>query len=203
MTDVTTLWARQRDAAPLIVLFHGRGSNEREIIGLAQHLPEDCAVVSLRGPIELGPGNYAWFQNQGIGRPIPASLRETMDWFTQWRSQQGEGRKVVLIGFSGGAAFVGGLALDDPSGYAGVAMLYGTVPFAAGVPTLPQRLAGVPVFHAQATNDDVMPKDLMARTWRYLNEESGATLEATLTNAGHALTEDALTKLAAWVQNLP
>jgi phospholipase/carboxylesterase len=120
VTDVTALWARQGDAAPLVVLFHGRGSNEREIIGLAQHLPEDCAVVSLRGPVELGPGNYAWFQNQGIGRPIPASLRETMDWFTQWRSSQGTGRKVVLIGFSGGAAFVGGLALDDPSAYAGV-----------------------------------------------------------------------------------
>ena len=47
------------------------------------------------------------------------------------------GRPVVLVGFSGGAAFAGGLLLDDPPRYAGAAILYGTLPFDAGVPTTP------------------------------------------------------------------
>lgn len=42
---------------------------------------------------------------------------------------------MVLVGLSGGAAFAGGLLLDDPARYAGTALLYGTLPFDAGLAT--------------------------------------------------------------------
>ena len=48
-----------------------------------------------------------------------------MDWFRAWLDDVAPaGRPVVLVGFSGGAAFAGGLVLDDPSRYAGAAVLY-------------------------------------------------------------------------------
>ena len=101
-------------AAPLVVLLHGRGSHEREIIALAEHLPVGPAYAAVRAPIAEG-GRYAWFANRGIGRPVAESLRATMDWFRQWLDGVApSGRPVVLIGFSGGAAFAGGLLLDDP-----------------------------------------------------------------------------------------
>ena len=37
---------------PLVVLLHGRGSNEADIIGLANHLPGDAAYVAVRAPME-------------------------------------------------------------------------------------------------------------------------------------------------------
>ncbi|HWS37315.1 MAG TPA: hypothetical protein VN408_31880, partial [Actinoplanes sp.] len=135
--------------APLVVLLHGRGSHEQEILGLAGHLPPEFAYAAVRAPIAEG-GGFAWFANRGIGRPVPESLRENLDWFRTWLdSAAPDGRPVVLAGFSGGAAFAGGLLLDDPQRWAGVAVLYGTLPFDAGVPTTPGRLAGVPVFVAQ------------------------------------------------------
>jgi phospholipase/carboxylesterase len=69
--------------APLVVLLHGRGSHEQEIIGLAEHLPAGATYAAVRGPIAEG-GGFAWFANRGIGRPRPDSLRETMDWFREW-----------------------------------------------------------------------------------------------------------------------
>ena len=52
-----------------------------------------------------------------------------MDWFRAWLDEVAPaGRPVVLVGFSGGAAFAGGLVLDDPARYAGAAILYGTLP---------------------------------------------------------------------------
>ena len=81
-----------------------------------------------------------------------------MAWFRGWLDDVAPaGRPVLLVGFSGGAAFAGGLLLDDPARYAGAAILYGTLPFDAGVPTDAGRLAGVPVLVAQGDADHGHP----------------------------------------------
>ncbi|MEU5942865.1 hypothetical protein ABZ807_27705 [Micromonospora sp. NPDC047548] len=189
-------------AAPLVVLLHGRGSHEREIITLAEHLPVGPAYAAMRAPIAEG-GGYAWFANRGIGRPVAGSLRATMDWFRGWLDETAPaGRPVVLVGFSGGAAFAGGLLLDDPARYAGAAILYGTLPFDAGVPTTPGRLAGLPVFVAQGEHDTVIPRDLLDRTWDYLTGESGAAATARRDPVGHGITPPALAALGAWLADL-
>ena len=186
-------------AAPLVVLLHGRGSHEREIISLAQHLPPGPAYAAVRAPIAEG-GGYAWFANRGIGRPVPESLRATMDWFRAWLdSVAPAGRAVVLVGFSGGAAFAGGLLLDDPARYAGAAILYGTLPFDAGVPTTPARLAGVPVVVVHGEQDTVIPRELLDRTWQYLLGESGAPTVAQQDPGGHGISPAAVRTVADWL----
>jgi phospholipase/carboxylesterase len=185
--------------APLVVLLHGRGSAESEIIGLAGALPAGPAYAAVRAPIAEG-GGFAWFANRGIGRPVAESLRATMDWFRGWLDDVAPaGRPVVLVGFSGGAAFAGGLVLDDPSRYAGAAILYGTLPFDAGVPATAGRLAGVPAFVAQGTQDAVIPRELLDRTWDYLLGESGAPTIARRDPVGHGIGRDALATLAGWL----
>src|SRR4051794_6845536 len=174
-------------AAPLVVLLHGRGSNEADIIGLAAHLPVGPSYAAVRAPISEG-GGYAWFANRGIGRPVAESLAETMAWFGDWLDDMApSGRPVVLVGFSGGAAFAGGLLLSEPQRYAGAAVLHGTLPFDAGVPVIPDRLAGVPVFVAHGDADTVIPRELLDRTWNYLLGDSGAVTRARRDPGGHGL----------------
>ncbi|SDK54345.1 phospholipase/carboxylesterase [Nocardioides sp. YR527] len=185
--------------APLVVLLHGRGSHEHEIIELAQRLPAGPAYVAVRAPIAEG-GGYAWFANRGIGRPVAESLTATMGWFREWLdSVAPQGRPVVLVGFSGGAAFAGGLALQEPGRFAGAAILYGTLPFDAGVPVEADRLVDLPVMVAQGEADQVIPRELLERTWRYLVEESGAPTVAHRDPGGHDITAAALDELASWV----
>ncbi|TKG72815.1 alpha/beta hydrolase [Prauserella endophytica] len=185
--------------APLVVLLHGRGADEHSILGLARALPPGPAYAAVRAPIAEG-GGFAWFANRGIGRPVAESLRATMDWFRTWLDAVAtDGRPVVLIGFSGGAAFAGGLILDDPERFTGAAVLYGTLPFDAGVPTGPGRLAGLPVFVAQGTEDTVIPRELLDRTWTYLDGESGALCTARRDAVGHDVGPAALEHLAEWL----
>jgi phospholipase/carboxylesterase len=154
-----------------------------------------------RAPIAEG-GGYAWFANRGIGRPLADSLRSTMDWFRTWLDQVAPaGRPVLLVGFSGGAAFAGGLVLDDPARYAGAAVLYGTLPFEAGLVTDAGRLANLPVFVAQGDADQVIPAELLARTWDYLLGESAAPATAHRDAGGHGLTPAAASGLHDWLAN--
>ncbi len=184
--------------APLVVLLHGRGSDERQIVTLADHLPPGPEYAAVRAPIAEG-GGYAWFANRGIGRPVASSLAATTAWFRDWLDTEAGERDVVLVGFSGGAAFAGGLVLADPARFAGVAVLLGTLPFDAGVPVDAGRLAGLPVLVAQGDADTVIPRELLDRTWTYLHEESGADLTAHRDPGGHGLSAGTVAVLADWL----
>jgi phospholipase/carboxylesterase len=186
-------------SAPLVVLLHGRGADEESIAGLVDHLPDGLAYAAVRAPIAEG-GGFAWFANRGIGRPVAASLAETMAWFRSWLDGVAPvGRPVILVGFSGGAAFAGGLILADPGRYAGAAILYGTLPFDAGVPVTPARLSGLPVFVAQGDADTVIPRELLDATWAYLLGDSGAPPYARRDPGGHGITTQTLGELAGWI----
>ena len=62
-------WRGSTDSnAPLVVLLHGRGSNEAETIGLADHLTADAAYAAVRAPIAEG-GGYARCSRGRPGEP--------------------------------------------------------------------------------------------------------------------------------------
>jgi hypothetical protein len=89
--------------------------------------------------------------------------------------------------------------LSEPQRFAGAAILYGTLPFDAGVPLTRARLAGVPVFVAQGESDDVIPRDLLDRTGRYLLANCGAPTYARRDPGVHQLTSSTVAELAGWV----
>ena len=73
----------------------GAARTSSEILGLAPHLPDGPQYAAVRAPIAEG-GGFAWFANRGIGRPVAASLRSTMDWFRAWLDDVApEGRPVA------------------------------------------------------------------------------------------------------------
>jgi len=180
-----------------VVLLHGRGSNEDQIIGLADRLPTGPSYIAVRAPIAEA-GGFAWFANRGVGRPVAESLAATMQWFRTWLDEAVPG-PVLLVGFSGGAAFAGGLVLSDPARFAGAAILSGTLPFDAGVPVAPGRLEGVPMFVSQGETDTVIPAELLYDTWQYLTGPAGADTTAVLEIGGHNISADVVEKLSTWI----
>jgi len=153
----------------------------------------------VRAPIAEG-GGYDWSANRGIGRPTAESLAETMAWFRNWLDDVAPaGRLVLLIGFSGGGAFAGGLIFSDPGRYRGAGILYATLPFDAGAPTTPDRLAGTEVLVAHGDADTVIPRDLLERTWAYLNGDAGSRTTAVPDPGGHGLNAGVEEALAQWL----
>lgn len=187
------------EESPLVILFHGRGSEASEIISLADHLPIGPSYVAVNAPI-FENGGYAWFANKGIGRPVAESIATTTAWFEEWLPQVASTRKkVILIGFSGGGAFIGGLIGRAQEKYSAAAILYATLPWDAGVSLEPGQFAGFPIALLHGESDHVIPTDLLKRTWDYLTIDSGAALTSRRGPEGHGLTQESLLALNNWL----
>ena len=191
-------------STPLLVLLHGRGADEHDLIDIADELPPNFAFASLRAPVPVEFGGYTWYQSSGgPGSPRPESLRTSIalvrDWLDGPATAAYDRRRVYLLGFSAGMMMASSLLLDDPARYAGAVLLSGAIPFEAGIDTSPQRLAHKPVFHAHGTFDDVIPLERVARTVRYLREQSGAELTDREYPHAHAISRPELSDIAAWL----
>lgn len=196
---VVARWGSTDVEAPLVVLFHGRGADEASMGAIVPLLPDGPRYAAVRAPLEEENG-FAWFANRGTGRPVPDSLSQTISWFTDWLDEVAAPHEpVVPVGFSGGAAFAGGLVLGNPQRYAAAVLLYGTLPFDVGLPLTQGRLAGVPTFLAHGVHDTVIPQELQARTWDYLVRCSGSALWAEREPTAHELTERTVRAVGQWL----
>lgn len=100
----------ERSGTPLIVLLHGYGSNEEDLMGLMRMLPEEFTYLSVRAPLPAGPG-YSWFPlSQEIGYSIESvenSVVQLWDFLSQVIH---DFSSVTLLGFSQGMAMATSLA---------------------------------------------------------------------------------------------
>src|SRR5438477_5451261 len=103
---------------PRLILLHGRGADEADLMGLEGALDPRLTIVSARAPFRLGPG-YAWYGMEQIGAPdrntLHASLEELWTFVSGLPSAYGiDPQRLYLLGFSQGAVMSAALALTVP-----------------------------------------------------------------------------------------
>jgi phospholipase/carboxylesterase len=188
---------------PLLVLLHGRGSDEHDLFSLTPAIDSRIAVASVRAPLTTDEGGYTWSESRTPGRYLGASLRSSLVWFQTWldalTSTRTESQDVYLFGFSAGMAMASALVLDEPARYAGAVLLSGTLPFDTDLSITKNRLAGVPVFHGHGSFDRVIPADLVTRSAAYLIESSGARLETRRYPIAHEIGDAEMADINAWL----
>ncbi len=122
--------------APLLILLHGRGSNEGNFISMAPNLDPKLRVVSVRGPLILRPGSFAWFDLQrgqnGLRKyeenEVLAMSDQLIDFIEELISKYGlEPSKIFIGGFSQGAIMSLGTGLRHPGVIDGVLCLSGAL----------------------------------------------------------------------------
>ncbi|HVV89039.1 MAG TPA: phospholipase [Solirubrobacterales bacterium] len=149
----------------LLVLHHGRGTDESDLIGLADALDPErrLRVVSARGPLRV-PGwpGYHWYLVPRVGYPDRASfdaaraaLAELHD--RLWEEGGVGPERTVLAGFSMGAVMSHAMGWgEERPAVAGVLAFSGFMPTVAGWrPSLEDRV-GTRAFLAHGTHDPVI-----------------------------------------------
>jgi phospholipase/carboxylesterase len=199
--------AADGDPLGLLVLHHGRGTSERDLIGLADLLdPEQrLRVVVPRAPLQLpGSPGYHWYLVPRVGYPDPetfeaarAALAELHDELWE-ESGIGPGR-AVLGGFSMGAvmSYAMGLSATRPA-VAGILAFSGFVPTVEGwEPALADRTE-TRAFVSHGRRDPVIGVEF-AKQARELLTEGGLDVTYRESDLGHQIDPAHLREASAWL----
>lgn len=150
----------------VVLLLHGLGSHEEDLLGLAPALPDDYVYVSLRGVFGCGPG-YAWLNPPPLDPADRDLLSESATALEQWIAQECPGTVAGMIGFSQGAILALELLRRDAEAAAWVVQLSGA-PFPAPLPG-DAILAGrdLPAFWGHGGQDPLFDatKETAIREW--------------------------------------
>jgi phospholipase/carboxylesterase len=199
--------AARADPQGLLVLHHGRGSDEQDLIGLAPVLdPEGrLHVVAPRAPLRLpGSPGYHWYLVPRVGYPDPdsfhAAYRELAAFHDELWERTGIGpERTVLGGFSMGTvmSYALGLGGDRPAP-AGILAVSGFIPTVEGwEPSLEDR-TDTQVLIAHGRNDPVIPVTF-ARRARELLESAGFHVDYGESDAAHNVDPGDIPRMVAWL----
>ena len=192
----------------LLVLHHGRGSDEQDLIGLADVLDPErrLHVVSPRAPLELaGSPGYHWYVVPRVGYPDRETFEAAYGALTTlhdalWDQTGVTPERTVLGGFSMGTVMSYSTALPaDRPPVAGVLAFSGFIPVVEGwTPDLASR-QDTRVFIAHGRRDPVMEVGF-ARRARELLEQGGLDVEYHESDAAHQIDPAHIRSAASWLE---
>lgn len=192
---------------PLLVLLHGIGSNEDDLMGLAPAIDPRFFLLSVRAPLTLQPGAFAWFHVQFTPtgfliepEQVEHSRKLLLEFLAEVTANYAvDTERVYLMGFSQGAIMSLAAALTEPRKFAGMVGMSGRL-----VPDiLPQvapkpELKGLPVLMVHGTDDNVIPIEY-GRNARDQLQELGVDLEYREYPMGHHVTPASMTDIQRWL----
>ncbi|HZV75188.1 MAG TPA: phospholipase [Conexibacter sp.] len=153
-------------AAGALVLLHGRGTSERDLLPVADALDPQrrLAVIAPRGPLAFpGQPGAHWYVVPRVGFPDEETFAATYARLAAWLDALAEAlgvpwSRTVLGGFSQGAAmaFALGLGPGRPAP-AGILALSGFLPHVAGYEPVLSGRKGFPVALGHGAADPVIP----------------------------------------------
>ena len=194
----------------LLVLHHGRGTDERDLLGLADFLDPErrLRVVTPRAPLQLpGSPGYHWYLVPRVGHPDPetfeaarTALAELHD--SLWEESGIGPERTVLGGFSMGAVMSYAMALSaDRPPVAGILAFSGFVPTVEGwEPSLADRTA-TRAFVSHGRNDPVIGVEFAERA-KALLEAGGLDLTYRESELGHQIDPAHLREAGAWLDEV-
>jgi phospholipase/carboxylesterase len=190
---------------PGLLLLHGRGTDEQDLLPLAAELDPRLFVVSARAPHEFPWGGHFWYDldPQGVGYPEAATLNASLERLDRFLAEIVEKypidpKRLFAGGFSMGAAMSATLALLHPDRVAGAAILSGYLPIQANLPFRPAEASGHPIFEAHGIYDEVIPV-LAGRLTRDALSRMPVDLTYREYPIGHQISNDELRDLSAWL----
>jgi phospholipase/carboxylesterase len=187
---------RNLSLAPLLLL-HGSGGDEHDLLPLADRIGPGRAIVSPRGKtneegitrfFRRGPDG-AWDLDDFAQR-----TGELAEFVRSARGAYGLPKPVVL-GYSNGANIGWSLLLREPGAFAGAILLRSMLPFD---PRPLPDLSGIPVLLIAAHDDELIPVE-RAGLLAALLGEAGADVTYEVLHAGHGLTGEDLKLTSEWL----
>jgi phospholipase/carboxylesterase len=181
---------------PPLLLLHGTGGDENDLLGLGRMSSPGSALLSPRGKI-LENGMPRFFRRLAEGvfdeEDVRFRANELADFVAEARRAYGL-EAPVAVGFSNGANIAAAMLMLRPEALAGAALLRAMVPLSSA----PQvDLAGKRVLMISGAMDPIIPADNSNRLAASLSA-SGAEVQHQMLPTGHNLSQTDLSLLVKW-----
>ena len=192
------------EPAGVLVLFHGRGADEHDLVPLFDFLDPDRRLlgVSPRGPFSFPPGGAHWYKLQQVGYPDRETFLQTYEevgeWIDGFLEEQGVGHdRTVLGGFSQGGvmAYSFGLGRARPRP-AALFALSSFIPTVEGFELDLDEIPPVAIGHGNY--DPVIPVEF-GRQARAALEDAGASVLYREYPLPHAIDPAFLGEIRGWL----
>lgn len=185
--------------APIIVMLHGWQGNEDVMWVFGQNFPQNALIISPRGINTVAEGGFAWADRPKIGYSTFVDFKPSIEaLYDLLALRPGAPNrhfdKVILIGFSQGAALAYAFALQYPERVCLLAGLAGFVPEGIDSFIAKRALSGIPVFISHGTNDLIVSIE-RARQDVAILEQAGANVNYCEDEVGHKLSAACLRAL--------
>jgi phospholipase/carboxylesterase len=181
---------------PPLLLLHGTGGDENDLLPLGQMVSPGSALLSPRGKV-LENGMPRFFRRFAEGvfdeADVTARARELADFITEARAAYGL-QPPVALGFSNGANIAAALMLLRPDVLAGAALLRAMVPLSAPPAA---DLSGKRVLILSGSADPIVPAENAGRLAAMLTR-SGAEVDHRTLPVGHGLSQADVNLTRAW-----
>jgi phospholipase/carboxylesterase len=187
---------------PTLVLLHGTGGNERDLLQLAEIIAPDANVLGIKGNVEEN-GMPRFFRRLAEGvfdlEDLIFRTEELNTFITSASEQYGFDRqRVVAMGYSNGANIAASLLYHYKDAMSGAILFHAMVPIHDV--QLPD-LTGIPVFIGAGKRDGMIPPEQTKQLADHLSS-AGALVTEYWTELGHQLTHDEVDQAKAWFNQL-
>jgi phospholipase/carboxylesterase/glyoxalase family protein len=187
---------------PTLLLLHGTGGNESDLLNLGPMLLPGANVLSPRGKVsENGAPRFFRRLAEGVFdvEDLIARTHELADFVGAAADQYGfDAGNVIAIGYSNGANIASSMMLLRPGTLAGGILLRPMVPLE---PDTAPNLTGLPVYLGAGQLDPIVPVDDVSRLAELL-EGYGASVNLTWQPAGHNLTREDVLSAREWLDGV-
>jgi phospholipase/carboxylesterase len=183
---------------PPLLLLHGTGADEADLIPLGEMLMPGAALLSPRGKVsEDGLNRFFRRFDEGVWdrKDFEARTKELADFVALARQIYRLERPLVL-GFSNGANIGWSLMMHDPDALAGALLMRPMLPFD---PRPLPDLQGFPILLLSGNDDPLVPRE-QPSYFAALLGEAGANVTLEMLPAGHALTQQDLIFANDWLE---
>lgn len=196
--------AEDQDAPPLLLL-HGTGGSERDLLGLGRELSPGSALLAPRGQVsERGAARFFARLAEGVFDPAEIRQRthELADFIADAaKHHRFDVSRLISVGFSNGANIAASLLLLRPI-VLGAAVLFRPM-VVIDAPAAPGSLAGKRVFIGSGTADPIVPNDHPLRLAAHLRA-GGADVTLQPQPVGHGLSSADVVAARDWLRrNFP
>lgn len=183
-----------------LLLLHGTGGSENDLLGLGRTILPGAALLSPRGNV-LENGMPRFFRRLAEGvfdlddlrrrtHELAGFIREAADAYGL------DPTRVIAVGYSNGANIAASVLLLRPEALAAAALLRAMVPL---VPDQPPDLAGKRVLIASGERDPIVPA-AQTRQLASMLSAAGADVTTHLAPAGHELTPGDVSAVHDWLR---